>query len=169
MIGANKMTDIPRLTRKNYAIARLGCAVASALLLLILANIGGSGEFLNEFQTRVRLNGPVLSILFWILLFLVLNETLIRSLRYLWLKLEKKPENTASIKSSDLVISKSRGIAGIPYYRHVLEEAIKSQVNGVVGIVNVLLSIAFSLEASDIHISPNPEMSEISLSPSKPW
>lgn len=155
--------EMPALTRRNYAYARLGCAVVSALILLIAFKAGSSGGFLGTLQVRIGMQGAVLSVLYKLIVFLLLNEILIRSVRTIWLKLEKKPDNTALIKSNDLRINKTRGIAGIPYYRHILEETIASSQNGVVEIVNTLLSIAFSLDASDVHISPNPEMSEITL------
>jgi len=153
----------PELNRRNYALARLICAVFSALLLLLLSSGGASGTFLNRMRESAGMDGQALSVVFWAILFLVLNEIVIRILRSVWLRLDKKPVNTAVIKAEDLRINKTRGIAGIPLYRMDMEKVISSNEHSVVDVVNTIVSIGFSLDASDVHIAPDQKSAKISL------
>lgn len=149
--------SIPDFSRRNYGFARAGAAVISALILFILSRISGAGEFLGNLRNTVHLDGPVLSLLYWVLLFLLLNESIIRLVRTMWFKFEKKPLTAAVLKTADLRINTSRGISGIPVFRERLKREMASGETGAVEIVNRILGMGFSLGASDIHISPDPE------------
>ncbi len=145
---------IPRPTRKNIALARLGCALAALIPVLILSS---SQSFISRFKDSLGMETGILSFLFWAVVFIVLSELFIRVLLSFWLRIETRTEYSAVIRSSDLRINRTRGLGGIPIYRTELQETVDSSSMGVVDLINDILSSAFSLEASDIHISPGPD------------
>ncbi len=148
---------IPDFTRRNFAFARAGAAALSALILLILSSLNSTGTILRNLQESVRMDGPVVSLLYWAVLFILLNEIIIRSIRSLWFKLEKKPVNSAILKTEDLQINTTRGLAGVPFFKEQLKRKMASGESGVVELVNTVIGMGFSLGASDIHFSPDPE------------
>ncbi len=154
---------LPHQTKYIYAITRLVCAAATVIILLILSGISGTGQFLRQMQTRISMENSPLSLIYWILLFIVLYTILSKITQSLWRSLETKQESIASIKSSDLRIDRTRGIAGIPFFQNDLNRAVQSSEHNTVDIINTILSIGFSLDASDIHISPAPEKAEVIL------
>lgn len=154
---------VPHQTRHKYSITRLVCAAASVVILFILSGVNGSGQFLRQMQAGISMENPPLSLVYWMLLFLALYNILIKSVKSLWRSLETKPENVTSIKSSDLRISKVKEISGISRFQNDFERIIQSSGSNAVSIVNTILSIGFSLNASDIHINPDSEKVEVNL------
>lgn len=142
---------IPRPTRKNIALARLACALLS--LALIIPSLSAD-SILTRARTSLGMEEGVLSILFPVAVFLLLNELLIRVVLSLWLRTEKKPAYSAVIKTDDLKVNRTRGIGGIPLYRAELQAFTENPSCSVVEFINGILSAAFSLNASDVHISP---------------
>jgi len=153
--------EIPKLTRKNFAVARVACLVVSAITVLLFSVISPSREFLNGLTNSIGIVSGFISFLLRALIALLLNSLLVYVVRSVWLRFEKEPEHTAVIKNDDLQINTKRGIAGIPFYRSKLKHMMESSEHTVVDIVNALISIGFSLEASDIHISPDYENTEV--------
>jgi general secretion pathway protein E len=147
--------NLPKLTGKYFAIVRITCLTLSALIILLVFLNSPLTDFLDGLLGSIGIgNGPV-KILFLVLIALLLNAVLTYAVRNLWLRFEMEPEHTAIIKTGDLHINTTRGIAGVPYFRSRLKHIIDSTENTVVDILNALISTGFSLEASDIHISPD--------------
>ncbi|MCD4706108.1 MAG: GspE/PulE family protein [Candidatus Sabulitectum sp.] len=152
---------IPKLTRRNTAVTRIACLVISILVMLAISYTPSSKEALAELESNLRIGSAVFSLLFRGILVFLFSAVLVRLITTLWLRFEEVPENTAVIKRGDLCINTTRGIAAIPMYQSKLRSIIESSEGTVVEIVNSIISMGFSLNASDIHISPDPDRAEV--------
>jgi len=152
---------LPKMTRKNFTIAKIACLAVSCLIILILSANSPSKGFLDGLAGSIGIDNRLVRVLFPVLLAILLNLVLTFSVRSLWLRLEVEPEHTAIIKAGDLQVNTTRGIAGVPYFRSRLKHIIDSPENSVVDILNSIISAGFSLEASDIHISPDVDSADV--------
>ncbi len=152
---------LPKLTRKIFAFVKIISFVISILIMLIISKASFSGEALRELESSLRIGSTFFSLLFRGLIVLLINAVLVALVRTLWFHFEKVPENTAVIKSGDLFMYKAGSIAGIPRLQSELERTIESSRGSVVGIVNTIVSMGFSLAASDIHLSPGADTVEV--------
>jgi type II secretory ATPase GspE/PulE/Tfp pilus assembly ATPase PilB-like protein len=152
---------LPILTKKNFNIARIACLAVSGLIVLLLSPKFPSKDFLDGLTGSIGIGSEPIRVLFLVIFALLLNSVFTYAVRGLWLRLEKEPEHTAIIKTGDLQINTSRGIAGVPYFRSRLKYIIDSPENSVVDMLNTVIGTGFSLEASDIHISPDVNTAEV--------
>ena len=157
-----KMTfTLPKLTRKSFALVKTGSLIVSILSVLILSRTSPSMEVLSRVEGYLRMDSTVLSILFRSFLVLLFYTLFLKFIRNLWLHFEKTPVNSSVIKRGDLRVNKTRGIASIPMLKSKLKSIINSSESTVVEIVNTILGMAFSLDASDIHFSPESDRTDV--------
>ena len=157
-----KMTfTLPKLTRKNFVLVKIGSLIVSILIVLIASKTSPSMEALSRLEGYLHMGSTVLSLLFRGFLVLLLNTLLLKMIRNLWLHLETVPVNSSVIKRGDLSINNTRGIASIPMLKSELKRVVNSSEITVVEIVNLILGMAFSLDASDIHFSPEPDRTDV--------
>lgn len=148
---------MPQLSSRNLMFARIVCFASSMLLALILSGFDSVKEILDKLRNSIGTESVLIPVVIWILLVLILNDVLVRIVRSIWIKVRRTPDTTGVIRSSDICINTSRGIGSIPAYRIEFEDTLNSAKNNVICGVNTLISIGFSLGASDIHINPDPE------------
>jgi len=152
---------LPALTRKNYGLVRIACFIVSILIVLAVSYSASSAELLSKIESTLHINSSALSLLFRALLVLLLNSVLVKLTRTLWLHSKRIPMNTAVIKSSDLSICKTEDITDIPALKSDMNKLINSAEASVTDIVNSIVGMGFSLQASDIHFSPAPDSAEV--------
>jgi len=152
-----------KLRDRNLIIARIVCFASALLIAFILSGFDSVNGILEKVRNGIGTESVLIPFAFWILLVLIMNDVLMRIVRSIWLQAGRTPENTGLIRNSDICINTNRSIRNIPAYRIEFENILNSAKNNVIEAVNTLISIGFSLSASDIHINPDPEKVEVIL------
>ena len=137
--------------------ARITCFASSVLIALILSRVDSVRGILDKVRNGIGTESVLVPVVIWILLVLIINDVLVRIVRSIWIKVRRTPDTIGFIKNSDICIDTRRGIGSIPAYRVEFEDILNSTESNVISAVNTLISIGFSLGASDIHINPDPE------------
>ncbi len=148
---------MPKLSSRDIIFARIACFASTALITFILSRIDSVKGIPDKIMNAVGTESAVVAVVFWMLLVFIIYDVLMRIVRSLWIQVRKTPDNIGVIRNSDIKINTSRGIGAIPAYRVEFEDVLNSTKDNVIGAVNTLISIGFSLGASDIHINPDPE------------
>ena len=152
-----------QLSSRNLIFARIACFASTVLIVFILSRINSVKVIVDKVMNAIGTESAVVPVVFWILLVLIIYDVLMRIFRSLWIKTRRTPDNIGVIRNSDIEINTSRGIGAIPAYRAEFEDILNSAKGNVIGAVNTLISIGFSLGASDIHINPDPEKAAVVL------
>lgn len=136
--------------------------IAGFLAHIILAS--GPGEAVKESaQGITRLGSSAVSIITWSLLTILCTVLLIRIFRRLRLKF-KHTENVANfVKREDLSVHPNEMISELLEYRTSLAELCSRPGDRVVEFVNKLISVGFSLSASDIYLSPRQDLVSVTM------
>ncbi len=154
---------LPGLTRKNYGLVRITCFAVSILTVLAVSHSASVAELLTKVENTLGMGSPVLSLVLRALLVLLVNSVLVKLTRTLWLHFDRVPLDDAEIKTSDILIYKTGDITGIPAYKSELNKLINTPDTGVTQIVNTIVGMGFSLQASDIHFNPAPDKAEVTF------
>jgi general secretion pathway protein E len=158
-----RLPGVPRLSRRNYAIAKIACLALGALLVLVLPAAGPLGDLLGSVQISLGMASGIPALLFRGVLALLIAAALLWAARNIWARLVRLPENAPVIGRSDLAVSRESGITDLPEMGERLERMAASEEPRAVDLVNGVISAGFSLEASDIHVSPDEEGAEVKL------
>ncbi len=152
---------LPALTRKNYGLVRVACFIVSVLIVLVISYSASSAELLSKIENALHMDSSALSLLLRVLLVLLLSSALVGLTRTLWLYFDRVPMDTAVIRNSDLSVYKAGDITAIPALKLDLSRLINSADVRVTDIVNSIVGMGFSLQASDIHFSPARDQTEV--------
>jgi len=158
-----RLPAVPRLSQRNYAIAKLACVAVGVLVVVLLTSLETTSALLAAARSAAGLDSPMLTLLFRGILALGFAALLLWAVKTLWLRLSSQPDRPPVIGKGDLDVAAGSGITSLPGFRKRLEALTRSVQTGAVDLVNGLISIGFSLQASDIHISPAREDAEVKL------
>ena len=101
--------------------------------------------------------------IFWILVFLLLYGIITPVLRTLPKRGSGLQDLTAVVRSDDIRMRPNSGIGSIPSFSTEFREVLDSSPDSIIDGVNTLLSIGFSLGASDIHLAPHRDKASVIL------
>lgn len=136
--------------------------VASAALAHLLLSLGPVHSLVLSGKGAIGVSGSLLRFFLWILLTLLLCGPLIR-LAYRLPGLSRAIPSRSVIKSEDLTVRPGTRTNMLPGYREKLSKLCNRLEPAIIEFVNDLISAGFSLNASDIYLSPKRDAVSVSI------
>ncbi len=155
--------DLPKMTRRSLALARVACLALGALLALALSatTVGGSIESGFYSLAGEASRSSALDFLLWAAVALLLYQLCFAVLRRVWSGMDSEPSHEPLIRKSDLTVMPGTRMSHLPRFRERLEKVCRT--GDAVDFVNELVSAGFSLGASDLHVSPSHDSYSITM------
>jgi len=139
------------------------CMALSVIAVVVLSSTDFLNSLLNKVKDGLGTDSAVITVIFWILIFLLVHEIISVIAVTLLMRRSRPADMTAIVLSDDIRIRPKSGIGSIPSFRDEFREVLKSSPDSVIDGVNTILGIGFSLGASDIHIAPQTDRASVIL------